>query len=124
MNPGEIINFCINYKVKLPDDKFTGYGVNSNNKIFFRDFFISVSPLKKDTWILQSNLGLRDNSNPPSSYLINWKYPKNYNLVTNLTNVSTKNHPGNLVSSQFEAAELSSPEFIFDEKNDFEKDSF
>ena len=121
LNPGEIIIFYINYKVKLPDDKFTGYGVNSNNKIFFRDFFISVSPLKKDTWILQSNLGLRDNSNPPSSYLINWKYPNKYNLVSNLKNISKKNYAGDLISSQFEAAKLSSPEFIFDEKNDFEK---
>ena len=121
INPGDIIDISIKYKVKLPDDKFTGYGINSNNKIFFRDFFISVSPFKKGNWILQSNLGLRDNSNPPSNYFINWKYPKNYNLVTNLTNVSTKNQSGNLVLSQFEAAELSSPEFIFDEKNDFEK---
>ena len=121
LNPGETIIFSINYKVKLPDDKFTGYGVNSNNKIFFRDFFISVSPLEKDTWILQSNLGLRDNSNPPSSYLINWKYPNKYNLVSNLKNISKKNYPGDLISSQFEAAKLSSPEFIFDEKNDFEK---
>ena len=98
LNPGEIIIFSINYKVKLPDDKFTGYGVNSNNKIFFRDFFISVSPLEKDTWILQSNLGLRDNSNPPSSYLINWKYPNNYNLVSNLKNISKKNYAGDLIS--------------------------
>ena len=102
LNPGEIIIFSINYKVKLPDDKFTGYGVNSNNKIFFRDFFISVSPLKKDTWILQSNLGLRDNSNPPSSYFINWKYPNNYNLVSNLKNISKKNYAGDQISSQFE----------------------
>ena len=108
INPGDRIDISIKYKVKLPDDKFTGYGINSNNKIFFRDFFISVSPFKGD-WILHSNLGLRDNSNPPSNYFINWKYPKNYNLVTNLTNVSTKNQSGNLVLSQFEAAELSKP---------------
>ena len=39
INPGEKIDILIKYKVKLPDDKFTGYGINSNNKIFFRDFF-------------------------------------------------------------------------------------
>ena len=47
IDPEEEINLQINYEIKIPDDKFTGYGINSNNRIFFRDFFISISPFLK-----------------------------------------------------------------------------
>ena len=118
---GEEINLYLNYEIKIPDDKFTGYGINSNNRIFFRDFFISLNPFINNKWALQSNLGLRDNSNINSNYLINWTYPDEYNLVSNLHRIdTTKIISDGYKSTQWQAKNLSSPEFIFDEEDKFQ----
>ena len=117
----EKITINLNYKIKIPDDKFTGYGINSNNRIFFRDFFISLNPFINDEWILQSNLGLRDNSNISSNYLINWTYPESYNLVSNLNQIDIpKSFKNGYISTLWMASNLSSPEFIFDEEDNFQ----
>ena len=121
----EKIIIYLNYQIKIPDDKFTGYGVNSNNRIFFRDFFISLNPFINDKWILQSNLGLRDNSNISSSYLINWTYPESYNLVSNLNQTDIdKSFKDGYKLTKWEASNLSSPEFIFDKEDNFQTISF
>ena len=117
----EKITINLNYQIKIPDDKFTGYGINSNNRIFFRDFFISLNPFINDEWILQSNLGLRDNSNISSNYLINWTYPESYNLVSNLNQIDIpKSFKNGYISTLWMASDLSSPEFIFDEEDNFQ----
>ena len=116
----EKITINLNYQIKIPDDKFTGYGINSNNRIFFRDFFISLNPFINDEWILQSNFGLRDNSNISSNYLINWTYPESYNLVSNLNQIDIpKSFKNGYISTLWMASNLSSPEFIFDEEDNF-----
>ena len=124
LNEEEIIKIHLKYQIKLPDDKFTGYGVSSNNKIFFRDFFISLTPFINDRWVLDSNLGLRDNSHLPSEYIINWIYPSSYFLVSNLTEIANKTLDNGKNFSQWKAKSLSSPEFIFDEKEEFKTITF
>ena len=118
---GEKMSMQLNYVIKIPDDKFTGLGINSNNRIFFRDFFISITPFIDNEWLLHSNLGLRDNSHLPANFTVNWTYPSNYNLVSNLNQTSEiKNLNDEFKFSQWKATELSSPEFIFDEKDKFQ----
>ena len=122
LKTGNKLKLNLNYEIKIPDDKFTGYGINSNNRIFFRDFFISLNPFINNKWLLQSNLGLRDNSNINSNYLINWTYPENYNLVSNLYQIKTlKSSKNGYKSTQWKGDSVSSPEFIFDNENKFQK---
>jgi len=121
LDPEDEISIHINYEIKIPDDKFTGYGINSNDRIFFRDFFISVSPFFNNKWAFQSNLGLRDNNNISSNYAINWTYPVNYNLFSNLDQINSDTIIRNKHKySRWEAKGISSPEFIFDEENKFQ----
>ena len=37
--PKQEITFSLRYVVKIPDDKFTGLGVNADNRYFLRNFF-------------------------------------------------------------------------------------
>ena len=86
----------LNYTIKLPDSKFTGLGINSNNRVFLRDFFISVTPFINNEWIVHSNLGLRDNSHLPSNFEVVWTYPTDFVLNSNLkaTVPATENSNG------------------------------
>jgi len=119
LEKGESIQLDLKYLLQLPDDRFTGYGVSSNNTVFFRDFFITLAPLRNNQWILQSNLGLRDNSHIPSKFKISWSYPNNYTLTSNLTqNTSLFSQEQQRVISQWSAQNLSSAEFVFSEKED------
>jgi hypothetical protein len=66
-------------------------------------------------------LGLRDNSNFSSNYLINWTYPESYNLVSNLNQIDIpKSFKNGYISTLWMASNLSSPEFIFDEEDNFQ----
>ena len=123
LKKGKIIIY-LKYKIKIPDDKFTGFGIGLNNKILFRDFFLSISPYLEEKWILNSNLGLRDNSHIPSEYEVNWKYAKDYFLESNLVNIESDTLNKVLNTTKWISNALSSPEFIFDKENRFESISF
>ena len=122
LSNGESLQINLEYQLQLPDDKFTGFGISSNNTVLFRDFFISVSPFKNKKWLLQSNLGLRDNSHLPANYNIHWSYPKNYKLTSNLIQSSSETiKEKQQTISYWSAQNLSSPEFVFSEKDDFQE---
>ena len=120
LKKGEEIIIYLKYKIKIPDDKFTGFGIGLNNKVIFRDFFLSVSPYLEGKWIKNSNLGLRDNSHLPSKYEINWKYEKDYFLESNLVNIESDTLNKDLNRTRWISNALSSPEFVFDKENRFQ----
>jgi hypothetical protein len=121
LEPNASKKIQINYSVKLPDAKFTGLGINSNNRVFLRDFFISLTPFINNEWIVHSNLGLRDNSHLPSNFEMVWTYPREFVLNSNLktTAPATENTDGKKTQG-WNAKNLSSADFIFDLKNDFQ----
>ena len=68
LEPGDTLKIDLKYLVKIPDDKFTGVGINSSKGILLRDLFISVAPRYDGEWLLNSNLVFRDYSGTPSNY--------------------------------------------------------
>jgi hypothetical protein len=107
--------------VKIPDDKFTGVGINSDKGVLLRDLFITVAPDYNDEWLLNSNLGFRDYSSLPSDYSFQWSYPAAYDLLSNLNEINTDiSSDDTLKSSRFKDEGISSAEFIFDLKNSFQ----
>ena len=119
--PKQEITFSLRYVVKIPDDKFTGLGVNADNRYFLRNFFISLTPYRNNKWLLHSNLGLRDNSRLPSQYSVNWTYPNNYILTSNLDLVYNFNDTTKgLKNSKWNGTNVSSPDFILDTENKFQ----
>ena len=84
LNIGDTIKLNLIYKVKIADDKFTGYGIKDVNEYFLKDWFISVCPIIKNNWIKNSNLDLEELSRFPSDFLIKWTIPNNLYINSNL----------------------------------------
>ena len=117
---GKLIKIQIEYLVKIPDDKFTGVGINSTNGILLRDLFLSLAPRYNGKWLLNSNLGFRDYSNNPSNYQFNWEYPANYDLLSNLNEISNDTNSSSYHKTTFfKDKNITSPEFVFDLKKSF-----
>ena len=120
LEPGDTLKIDLKYLVKIPDDKFTGVGINSSKGILLRDLFISVAPRYDGEWLLNSNLGFRDYSGTPSNYEFNWEYPATYTLLSNLSEKSSQSKSStNTKTSRFIDKNISSPEFVFDLKDSF-----
>ncbi|MDG2387586.1 MAG: hypothetical protein P8M02_09235 [Flavobacteriaceae bacterium] len=120
LEPGDTLKIDLKYLVKIPDDKFTGVGINSSKGILLRDLFISVAPRYDGEWLLNSNLGFRDYSGTPSNYEFNWEYPTTYTLLSNLSEKSSQSKSStNTKTSRFIDKNISSPEFVFDLKDSF-----
>jgi len=120
LEPGDTLKIDLKYLVKIPDDKFTGVGINSSKGILLRDLFIGVAPRYDGEWLLNSNLGFRDYSGTPSNYEFNWEYPTTYTLLSNLSEKSSQSKSStNTKTSRFIDKNISSPEFVFDLKDSF-----
>ena len=71
LNKGDSITLNINYEVIIPDDSFTGYGINKSNDINIRDWYFTFSKIENEKWIKESNLDLNDLSIDPSYFEFN-----------------------------------------------------
>jgi len=83
--PGEKKSIKLRYLIKIPNARFTGYGVNPVKKtIDLRHWIITLSPYSKTGWKKYSNLNLDDASLEFSDYQIQLSVPASYTLVSNL----------------------------------------
>ena len=108
----------LSYSIKLPDQKFTGYGIKNNTSINLRYWFISMAPFIKDKWIINSNLDIDDNSSLPSNFIIKWNFPNNLNLTSNLDEVSSENTKKRFTKN-FIGLNQVRAQYIFNEENEF-----
>ena len=83
LKKGESIEIEINYQVKLPDSKFTGYGFDNSN-YYLKNWIIVFSNISESKWYSQSNLNLNDQSLKKSRYEMKVSFDKNYYLFSNL----------------------------------------
>ena len=83
LKKGESIEIEINYQVKLPDSKFTGYGFDNSN-FYLKNWLIVFSNISESEWYSQSNLNLNDQSLKKSRYEMKVSFDKNYYLFSNL----------------------------------------
>jgi len=82
--PQQKFSIYITYKIKLPSDKFTGYGYNANGNFMLKDWLITPARFNDDHFAFYSNVDLDDSSNAISDYEINISIPKHYELTTDL----------------------------------------
>ena len=85
--PSESIEIHIDYFIKLPDSRFTGFGYDDDN-FYLKNWIIVISSLNKSKWVKQSNLNLDDQSINFSDYYIVFKIKKDYKLFSNLDKLS------------------------------------
>ncbi|WP_241836894.1 metalloprotease [Aequorivita sp. KMM 9714] len=83
LNPGDNYTFNIEYTVKVPDDKFTRYGVDKNNNYKLRYWYISPAVYDGE-WQVYSNKNTDDLYLTPSHISINLNIPRIYNVTSDL----------------------------------------
>ncbi|WP_169627257.1 aminopeptidase [Flavobacterium antarcticum] len=82
--PLQKFTIFITYKIKLPSDKFTGYGYNENGNMMLKDWLITPARFNNGHFAMYSNVNLNDSSNAISDYQINLTLPQHYELTTDL----------------------------------------
>jgi hypoxanthine phosphoribosyltransferase len=88
--PGDAYSFHLEYDVKLPDDKFTRFGVTKMKDFNLRYWFISPA-VYDGKWQIYSNKNTDDLYLTPSEFHIKFSYPELYTLISDLNVVSTSN---------------------------------
>ncbi|WP_342663468.1 aminopeptidase [Flavobacterium tegetincola] len=85
--PMQKLSIFITYKIKLPSDKFTGYGYNDDGSIMLKDWLLTPARFNDDHFVMYSNVNLDDNANAVTDYQITFALPKNYQLITDLNQI-------------------------------------
>ncbi|MGB1020674.1 MAG: hypothetical protein ACPGVF_06185 [Flavobacteriaceae bacterium] len=116
--PGKAITLHFNYRVKIPDDRFTGFGSGDDQGLSLRHWFIAMAPIINKKWIRHSNLNLDDNSHLPSDFEIQFTYPKQYNLFSNLSYQNSEAKSG-VIIQKFEGKRQTKAQFVFSLKKNF-----
>ena len=101
LKSGERITIRLKYKIRLPDARFTGYGVDANH-ILLKYFFLVPETFENES---QSNSFYRDTeetANAGSFWKVNFEIPKNWKIYSNLLE---KN------GFEFEGKSITDPEF-------------
>ncbi|MDP2068032.1 MAG: aminopeptidase [Lutibacter sp.] len=83
LKPKESIKIVATYTLKIPNDKFTNYGVNKTG--YNLRYWYLIPAVFDGKWHLQNNLDMDDLYVDYTNYLINIKLPKDYVLNSDLT---------------------------------------
>ncbi len=115
--PGSNYTFNLEYTVKVPDDRFTRFGVNKENDYKLRYWYISPAVYDGE-WEVYSNKNTDDLYLTPSEFSIDFHYPSIYTLNSDLDLVSESIIPGtkNLKTTRLSGKDRMSAD-IFIEKN-------
>ena len=85
--PGDSIFFKLKYIVKVPDDKFTRYGVNKVGDYKLKHWYFSPAAFDGD-WQIYSNKNTDDLYLTPSDFSVKIHTPVNFNIASDLNLVS------------------------------------
>lgn len=110
IQPYESVKYIFTYTVKLPSSKFTGYGFNTKDEFYLRDWYLSPAVYKNGEWLLYSNKDLQDLYTGITNTIINFVYPENFSLNTNYKEIKSRVLDGNqwvkLVGNRKKGAEI------------------
>ena len=83
LEPNAQFEINLAYTVKVPNDKYTRYGVSKNGDYKLRYWFIAPAVFKSE-WRAYSNKNVDDFFMSPSKFIINFHFPKEYKLFSDL----------------------------------------
>lgn len=90
--PNQKITLYLNYTVKIPSDKFTKYGYNSDGGMNLKNWFLTPARYENHAFIRYNNNNLDDIANAISNFDIDLKIPKNFEVTSDLNSIaSTQN---------------------------------
>ena len=85
--PGESYIMKLNYRVKIPDDKFTRYGYDKFDNFKLKYWYISPA-VYDGKWHAYSNKNTEDLYLTPSDFRIRFSAPEFYTFFSDFTNMS------------------------------------
>ena len=89
--PGQKATFVLSYFVKIPDDKFTDYGYNSNGEMALKNWFLTPTMYVDSSFLKYSNLNIDDTPNALTDVDLKITDPQGYQISTDLPLVSKEN---------------------------------
>ncbi|MFV0540681.1 MAG: metalloprotease [Aestuariibaculum sp.] len=92
LKPNSSYTIQLQYKVKLPSDKFTGYGYNKEGNLNLKYWFITPA-VYNGKWHYYSNKNLDDLFVAPTDMNLDIKYPKEYTLTSELDIINSEQLP-------------------------------
>jgi len=111
----------IEYSVKIPSKKFTGYGY-TKSKDYYLQYWHLIPSLKIDKWTFYSNKNLNDI--PSSKYNITElkiKYPENYKVSTELKQSKNEFIKDGFKYSYWQSNKLHDPKIYIEKEKSFKK---
>ncbi len=87
--PQEKYTLKLTYRLQIPDDKFTGYGITANKDYNLKYWYITPA-IHDGKWQYYSNKNLNDLYQPAATISLAIDVPKQYHLVSELDIVSTE----------------------------------
>ncbi len=112
LNPNEKAVINIKYEIKIPINDFTGYGIDKDQSIRMSEWFLSLSKFNNSIWLKQSNLDLDDISIDPAYYTFRISFPKDFNLISNIS-IDKKNiFSKKLVFTSIKELKIHNPIFL------------
>jgi hypothetical protein len=85
VQPKDSLVFSASYILKLPADDFTGYGIDNNDEISFRNGFLQFVNLGLDgKWNLDSNYGFNDRTALRSPTKFTICFPEDYTIIPSI----------------------------------------
>ena len=87
LQAGETFKLILKYDVKLPDDKFTRYGITDSGDFRIRYWYLSPAVFDGE-WHYYSNKDLNDSYLSPSTFNIIFDTPNYFSIVSDLNIVS------------------------------------
>ncbi|WP_394749107.1 gluzincin family metallopeptidase [Spongiimicrobium salis] len=82
--PWQSTTVFLTYTVKLPPRKYTAYGYSSNSRYYLKDWYLTPAVYRDGDWLLYSNKDLEDLYTGITNTTINFTYPQDVFLNTNL----------------------------------------
>lgn len=82
--PGDVYTLTLDYKVVLPNAKFTRYGFSRVGDYNLRYWYLTPVIYQNQEWQFYSNKNLNDRYFPPSDIAINFSVPDRFVVITDL----------------------------------------
>jgi hypothetical protein len=86
--PNQKVKLFLTYVIKVPSDIFTKYGYGENGEMNLKNWFLSPSRYENHAFVKYSNANLDDIANGISDYDLEIKIPSNFELSSDLNEVS------------------------------------
>ena len=88
IGPNQKVKLYLTYTVKLPSDEFTKYGYGKNGSFNLKNWYLAPARYENHAFIKYSNANLDDIANGLSDYEIEMTLPPNFDVVSDLLEVS------------------------------------